>query len=80
MPALSLAKQRTGNALGSQMLLADTAESIFCAYLSATVLVGLMLNIAFGWCWADPVAALAVAPLVVKEGPEALEADDDSGE
>lgn len=75
MPLLSLMKRRTGSALGSQMLLADAAESIFCAYLSATVLVGLTLNIAFGWWWADPVAALAVVPLVIKEGLEALETD-----
>lgn len=77
MPSLSLVKRRTGNALGSQILLADAAESIFCAYLSATVLVGLTLNITLGWWWADAVAALAVVPLVIKEGLEALEADDD---
>jgi len=77
MPSLALMKRRTGSALGSHMLLADAAESLFCAYLSATVLVGLLMNIAFGWWWADPVAALAVVPLVVKEGLEALEEDDD---
>lgn len=76
MPSLSLFKRRTGSALGSQMLVADAAESLFCAYLSATVLVGLLLNLASGWWWADPVAALAVVPLVVKEGLEALERDD----
>ncbi len=58
------------------MLLTDAAESIFCAYLSAAVLVGLTLNIAFGWWWADP-AALAVVPLVIKEGLETLETDHD---
>ncbi len=72
MPLLSLLKRRTGSRLGSQMLLADAAESLFCAYLSATVLVGLLLNIAFGWWWADPVAALAVVPMVIKEGQEAF--------
>ena len=61
---------------GSQMLLADAAASLFCAYLSATVLVGLVLNAALGWWWADPVAALAVVPLVVKEGLEAFEGDE----
>ncbi len=75
MPVLSLLKRRTGSALGSQMLVADAAESVFCAYLSATVLVGLLLNVAFGWWWADPVAALAVVPLVIKEGLEALEGE-----
>jgi divalent metal cation (Fe/Co/Zn/Cd) transporter len=76
MPVLSASKRRTGSALGSRMLVADAAESLFCAYLSATVLVGLLLNAAFGWWWADPVAALAVVPLVIKEGLEALEGDE----
>lgn len=70
MPSLSVLKRRTGSALGSRMLSADAAESAFCAYLSAAVLVGLMLNAAFGWWWADPVAALAVVPLVINEGLE----------
>lgn len=78
MPVLSVLKRRTGTALGSRMLVADAAESLFCAYLSATVLVGLVLNLAFGWWWADPVAALAVVPLIIKEGLEAFaEADHD---
>jgi divalent metal cation (Fe/Co/Zn/Cd) transporter len=77
MPSLAILKRRTGIPLGSQMLLADAAESAFCAYLSATVLLGLVLNAIFGWWWADPVAALAVAPLVVKEGREAFEHDDE---
>ena len=76
MPTLSAVKRRTGNRLGSGMLLADAAESLFCAYLSATVLVGLVLNAALGWLWADPVAALAVVPLVIKEGLEAIEGAD----
>jgi len=75
MPLLSLLKRRTGTRLGSQMLLADAAESLFCAYLSATVLVGLLLNAIFGWWWADPVAALAVVPLVIKDGLETFEDD-----
>ena len=75
MPLLSLLKRRTGTRLGSQVLLADAAESLFCALLSLTVLVGLLLNAVFGWWWADPVAALAIVPLVVKEGLEAFEDD-----
>jgi divalent metal cation (Fe/Co/Zn/Cd) transporter len=75
MPSLSALKRRTGIALGSQMLVADVAESLFCAYLSATVLVGLSLNAAFDWWWADPIAALAVVPFVIKEGLEALEGE-----
>jgi divalent metal cation (Fe/Co/Zn/Cd) transporter len=77
MPLLSFLKARTGSRLGSQMLLADAAESLLCAYLSATVLVGLLLNVALGWWWADPVAALAVVPLVIREGLEAFEDHDD---
>lgn len=76
MPTLSVLKRRTGTALGSQMLVADAAESLFCAYLSATVLIGLILNAGLGWWWADPVAALAIVPLIIKEGLEALEGDD----
>ncbi len=71
MPSLALLKRRTGDALGSQMLLADAAESLFCAYLSATVLVGLALNVVFGWWWADPVAALGMTWFIGKEGIEA---------
>jgi divalent metal cation (Fe/Co/Zn/Cd) transporter len=73
MPALSALKRQTGRKLDSEMLLADAAESLFCAYLSAAVLVGLLLNAVLGWWWADPVAALAIVPLIVKEGLEALE-------
>ena len=54
MPLLSVPKRRTGSWLGSQMLLADAAESLVCAYLSATVLVDLLLNVALGWWWAGP--------------------------
>ena len=77
MPALSLAKRRTGIALGSQMLTADAAESLFCAWLSGTVLLGLLLHAVLGWWWADPVAALMIVPLVIKEGLEAFEGEDD---
>src|SRR5436305_6062983 len=52
MPTLSALKRRTGRALGSRMLVADAAESLFCAYLSATVLLGLILTAALGWWWA----------------------------
>ena len=72
MPTLALFKRRTGERLESEALVADAAESAFCAYLSAVVLVGVALNTTFGWWWADPVAALLIIPLVVKEGLEAL--------
>ena len=78
MPVLSFLKRRTGSRLGSQMLLADAAESLFCAYLSGTVLTGLVLNLAFGWWWADPLAAFAVVPVVIKEGREAFEDHDET--
>lgn len=76
MPTLASLKRRTGKRLGSRILLADAAESLFCAYLSTTVLVGLVLNVALGWWWADPIAALAVVPLVIKEGLEAVVGED----
>jgi divalent metal cation (Fe/Co/Zn/Cd) transporter len=72
MPLLARAKLRTADALGSRALRADAHETIVCAWLSLTTLCGLALNAAFGWWWADPVAALAMVPLVVREGAEAV--------
>jgi divalent metal cation (Fe/Co/Zn/Cd) transporter len=72
MPLLARAKLRTADALGSRALRADAHETIVCAWLSLTTLCGLTLNAAFGWWWADPVAALAMVPLVVREGAEAV--------
>lgn len=78
MPVLAIAKRRTGEALENPTLLADSAETAFCAWLSATVLVGLGLNSLLGWWWADPVAALVIAGFAIKEGREAWsEADRD---
>jgi hypothetical protein len=54
-----------------------TAETLACAWLSATALVGVGLNAAFGWWWADPAAALLLVPLIVDEAREAFESDDD---
>ena len=73
MPLLAWAKRRTGKALQSRALIADAAETFVCAYLSLALLLGLALNAAFGWWWADPVAALMMLPLIVKEGHEAIE-------
>lgn len=73
MPALALLKQRTARRLNSKALAADAMETWVCSYLSLVLLVGLGLNAAFGWGWADPVAALAMLPLVLREGWEALE-------
>jgi divalent metal cation (Fe/Co/Zn/Cd) transporter len=73
MPLLALAKRRTGQSLGNQALIADAAESAFCAFTSAAALLGIGLNAWFGWWWADPVAGLVIAALAVKEGVEAWE-------
>jgi cation diffusion facilitator family transporter len=70
MPILGWAKLRTAAALGSRALRADAYETIACAWLSLATLAGLGLNAALGWWWADPVAALAIVPLVVREGLE----------
>jgi cation diffusion facilitator family transporter len=72
MPTLAFAKQRTGRALGSRALQADAVETWVCAYLSLALLVGVGLNIAAGWWWADPAAALAMLPVVAWQGWETL--------
>ena len=75
---LARAKRQTGEALGSRALIADSKQTRACWYLSAVALAGLGLNAILGWWWADPVAALAIAVLLVREGWEALggEAED----
>lgn len=77
MPVLATAKRRTADSLGSPTLRADSRETLLCAWLSAALLGGLILNAAFGWAWADPVAALAIAAFAAKEGLEAWRGDDD---
>jgi divalent metal cation (Fe/Co/Zn/Cd) transporter len=77
MPLLARAKLRAAAALGSRALRADAHETIVCAWLSFTTLAGLALNAVLGWWWADPLAALAMLPLIVREGIEALRGDDD---
>jgi len=71
MPSLAWLKRRTGNQLGSKTLVADSAETFLCAWLSAILLVGLILNATVGWWWADPIAALGIAWLALREGLEA---------
>jgi divalent metal cation (Fe/Co/Zn/Cd) transporter len=78
MPGLALAKLRTGRALGNRTLIADAAESAFCAFTSGATLLGVGLNAGLGWWWADPAAALVIAALAVKEGLEAWEEDDEA--
>ncbi len=75
MPVLSLAQRRAGRELGSTTAVADSKQTLLCTYLSAVVLVGLLLNSLFGWSWADPIAALVVAGLAVKEGTGAWKGD-----
>jgi divalent metal cation (Fe/Co/Zn/Cd) transporter len=71
MPSLARAKHRLGKQMGNAALVADASESSLCAYLSAILLVGLALNAAFGWWWADPVAGLGIAVFAFREGREA---------
>ena len=76
MPSLAWAKQRTGQALGNRTLIADAAESAFCAFTSGAALIGFGLSAWLGWWWADPAAALVIAALAVREGLEVWEDDD----
>ncbi|GAA0451750.1 putative conserved integral membrane protein [Actinoplanes capillaceus] len=71
MPLLVWTKRRTGRELGSATVVADSTQTMLCTYLSAIVLVGLLLNATLGWWWADPVAALVIAAVAVREGVEA---------
>ena len=68
MPLLSRAKKKVGRELGSAAMHADAKQTDFCVYLSAILLVGLFLNLALEWWWADPVAALVMVPIIAKEG------------
>lgn len=71
MPWLSYAQRRAGRELGSASAVADSKQTLLCTYLSAVLLVGLVVNSLFGWWWADPLAALVIAVVAVKEGREA---------
>ena len=72
MPLLSRAKRNVGSAMGSAAMHADAKQTEFCAYLSAILLGGLLLNALFGLWWADPVAAIVMTPIIAKEGLESL--------
>jgi len=71
MPFLSWAQRRTGRLLGSSAVVADSTQTLLCTYLSAVLLVGLVLNATLGWSWADPLVGLVIAAVAVKEGREA---------
>jgi divalent metal cation (Fe/Co/Zn/Cd) transporter len=75
MPLLSRAKRRLARAMGSGAMHADAKQTEFCTYLSAILLVGLVLNALFGWWWADPLAGLIMVPIIAKEGFDALRGD-----
>ncbi|MFI6159143.1 cation transporter [Micromonospora haikouensis] len=75
MPGLSYAQRRAGRELGSRTAVADSRQTMLCTYLSAVLLVGLGLNALFGWSWADPLAALVIAAVAVKEGRAAWRGD-----
>ena len=75
MPFLSWFERRTGRELGSASAVADSKQTLICTYLSAAVLVGLVLNSTLGWGWADSIAALVIGVFAVREGIEAWNGD-----
>jgi divalent metal cation (Fe/Co/Zn/Cd) transporter len=75
MPVLSYAQRRAGRELGSLSAVADSKQTLLCTYLSAVLLVGLVLNSLFGWSWADPIAALVIAGIAVREGVHSWNGD-----
>jgi divalent metal cation (Fe/Co/Zn/Cd) transporter len=81
MPLLGRAKRKVASLLNSGALHSDSRQADFCAYLSAILLCGLLLHAIMGWWWADPVAALGVVVILVREGREAwLGEDEDEDE
>lgn len=72
MPLLVRAKRRVARSISSKALMADSKQTELCTYLSAILLGGLLLNALVGWWWADPVAAIVMVPIIVKEGIEGL--------
>lgn len=75
MPWLSLAQRRTGRQLHSGSVVADSKQTLLCSYLSAVLLVGLVLNATLGWSWADSIAGLVIAAVAVREGLAAWRGD-----
>ena len=75
MPLLARSKRRLASQLDSDALRADAVQTIICAYLSAILLAGLALNAQLSWWWADPLAALAMVPIITREGLEAWRGD-----
>ena len=75
MPFLSAAQRKAGRELGSASAVADSKQTLLCTYLSAVLLAGLLANLLLGWSWADPIAALAIAAVAVKEGRDTWNGD-----
>ncbi|MHA0287286.1 cation transporter [Mycobacterium sp. C3-094] len=75
MPVLSYAQRRAGRELGSLSAVADSKQTLLCTYLSAVLLVGLVLNSLFEWTWADPIAGVVIAAIAVREGVNAWKGD-----
>jgi divalent metal cation (Fe/Co/Zn/Cd) transporter len=73
MPILARAKRKVGRDLGSAAMHADAKQTEFCTYLSAILLVGLLLNAFFGLWWADQAAALIMVPIIAKEGIDGVQ-------
>ena len=71
MPFISYAQRRTGKAIGSNAVYADGTQTLLCTYLSAVLLIGLVLNATLGWSWADPIAGLMIAAIAAREGAQA---------
>ena len=75
MPFLSVLERRTGRELGSATVVADSKQTLICSFLSAAVLLGLVANAAFGWAWADALAAIVISAFAIREGIEAWNGD-----
>jgi divalent metal cation (Fe/Co/Zn/Cd) transporter len=71
MPLLAVAKRRVGRRLNSSATVKEASQTQLCAYLSVALLVGLLANAIAGWWWADPLAAIFIAAIAVREGREA---------
>jgi divalent metal cation (Fe/Co/Zn/Cd) transporter len=76
MPWLGVAKQRVGRRLGSTATAGEGTQNILCAFMAAALLAGLLANAVLGWWWADPVAALVIAGIAVREGQKAWRGDE----
>lgn len=80
MPILAMAKHKVAQQMGSRALTADAKQTSLCAYLSVIALAGVALNAFLGWWWADPVAALAMTPIILREGFEGIRAKPGAGD